>query len=464
MNTRVRRSLMFTLSLLFTLIIALTYRQAFSENMASHPGNHRILIEELSIERGTIYADNGSVLAKSEKRKGIYYRVYPRGAAFAPVTGYSSPSRGRFGLEASQTQWLAARTNFRSFDDWWQSLVKKKRRGFDIKLTVKPRVQRKAWDLLAGHKGSVVALDPETGAVLAMASRPSYDPNMVESNWDEIVSTEGMLINRASQGLYPPGSTFKIVTMASALDSGLARPSTVYDGPAVLRVHGSKVTNFADQDYGRMSLAKGFVKSTNTIFAQVGLDLGAKLLVDGAQDFGWNQRIPFDLPVARSSIPTPGSMDQVMVAWTAVGQGRTLATPLQMALVAAGVAERGRIYQPFMVDAVTDGGELVYRHKPRSLWKRAASPKTSARIKSMMRKVVLSGTGTGAAIEGLAVAGKTGTAEMGPKSKPHAWFVGFAPADDPKIAVAVILEHGGLGGREAAPVAREIFRTFLGFD
>ena len=464
MNIRVRRSLMFVLSLLFTLIVALTYRQAFSNDMVSHPGNHRAQIEELSIERGTIYAENGSVLAKNRLSKGIYYRVYPQGAAFAPVTGYSSPSRGRYGLEASQSQWLAARTHFRSFDDWWQSLVEEKRRGFDLKLTVNPHLQKKAWDLLAGYEGSVVALDPRTGAVLAMVSRPSYDPNLVEGNWDEIVLTDGMLINRASQGLYPPGSTFKIVTTASALDSGLAKPSTVFDGPAVLQVNGSKVTNFADQEYGQMSLAQGFVKSTNTIFAQVGLDLGANRLVNGAENFGWNQRVPFDLPVTRSSIPAPGSMDQVMVAWTAVGQGRTLATPLQMALVAAGVAERGRIYEPFLVDAVTDGGELIYQHKIRSLWKKAATPKTAARIKSMMKKVVLTGTGTGAAIEGLSVAGKTGTAELGAKSEPHAWFVGFAPAEDPKIAVAVILEHGGLGGREAAPVAREVFQTFLGFD
>lgn len=455
---------MFILSLLFTLIVALTFRQAFSGNLASHPGNHRALIEELSIERGTIYADNGQVLAKSKLDNGIYSRVYPGGAAFAPVTGYSSPSRGRFGLEASQTQWLAARTHFRSFDDWWQSLAKKKRRGFDLKLTIRPGVQSKAWDLLAGHEGSVVALDPKTGSVLALVSRPSYDPNTVESHWAEIVSTDGMLINRASQGLYPPGSIFKIVTTASALDSGLAKPSTVYEGPAVLRVHGSKVTNFAGQDYGRMSLSKGFVKSTNTIFAQVGLDLGAKRLVDGARSFGWNQKIPFDLPVARSSIPAPGSMDQVMVAWTAVGQGRTLATPLQMALVAAGVAERGRIYQPFIVDSVTDDGKLVYQNKYPSLWKRATTPETAARIRSMMKKVVRSGTGMGAAIEGMTVAGKTGTAELGPRSKPHAWFIGFAPADDPKIAVAVILEHGGFGGREAAPIAREIFRTFLDYD
>ena len=347
MNIRVRRSLMFVLSLLFTLIVALTYRQAFSDDMVSHPGNHRAQIEELSIERGTIYAENGSVLAKNRLSKGIYYRVYPQGAAFAPVTGYSSPSRGRYGLEASQSQWLAARTHFRSFDDWWQSLVEEKRRGFDLKLTVNPHLQKKAWDLLAGHEGSVVALDPRTGAVLAMVSRPSYDPNLIESNWDEIVSTDGMLINRASQGLYPPGSTFKIVMAAAALEERIATLNTKVDCSEEIKVGGKKIRDSHKQ--GVLTLKEVIQKSSNVGAVKMALKVGPERLYKYIRRFGFGEKTGIDLTgEATGIVKPPERWSGTTIGAISIGH-EVMVTPIQVLRAYAAVANGGYLVRPYVV-------------------------------------------------------------------------------------------------------------------
>lgn len=464
MKSRLRYSAGFIIAAILSLLFALTYRQAFSDDLADHPGNRRALIEEMTVDRGDIYAADGTILATSRPQGGGYRREYPRGAAFAAATGYYSPTRGRSGIEAGENAWLTGRRHFSSWQDWYNSLANRHRRGFDITLSIRPELQNKAWDLLAGRRGAVVVLNPATGAVLAIAGRPSYDPNLIESDWHNIAGVEGLLVNRASQGRYPPGSTFKIITTAGALSSGVAKPTSVYDGPAVLPVYGGKVTNFADQDQGRMTLEKAFTKSTNTIFAQVGLDLGAARLVGAAQDFGFNSQPPFDLPAATSLIPEAASMDKVMTAWTAVGQGRTLATPLQMALTAAAIGEGGKIYRPWLTEFVRDyEGGVRYQARPR-LWRRATDAATAAKVKKMMAAAVKDGTGRAAWLQAVAVAGKTGTAEVGGGKPPHAWFVGFAPADHPKVAVAVLVENGGLGGRTAAPIAKEIFKTALKVD
>lgn len=461
MKSRLRGGAGFIVGIMFILLVALTYRQAFSDGIADHPGNRRALIEEMSVDRGDIYAADGEVLATSRRQDGAYRRVYPKGEAYAAATGYYSAIRGRSGVEAGQNAWLTGRLHFSSWQDWYNSLANRHRRGFDITLSIRPELQNKAWDLLAGRRGAIVVLNPASGAVLAIVGRPTYDPNLIESNWEDIAATEGLLVNRASQGLYPPGSIFKIITAAGAISSGKAKPDSIYNGPAVLPVFGGKVTNFADQDEGRMTLARAFTKSTNTIFAQVGLDIGAAGLVGAAQDFGFNSRPPFDLPAAASVIPQPASMDKVMTAWTAVGQGRTLVTPLQMALTAGAIGEEGRIYRPWLTEFVRDyEGAVRYQAGPR-LWRQATDSATAAKIKKMMVATVKDGTGRAAWLSSVAVAGKTGTAEVGGGSPPHAWFIGFAPADDPQVAVAVLVENGGLGGRTAAPIAREIFKAAL---
>jgi penicillin-binding protein A len=462
MNKRLKLCLTFLTAIVLVLAGTLTYRQSFSDSIAAHPGNRRALLEEYAIDRGEIFASDGTVLATNRSTPDGLRRVYPEGAPFAAVTGYYSPIRGRSGLEAAWSDWLAARRRFDSFDDWLSSLANKKgRRGFDLTLTINPALQREAWRLLGDNRGAVVVLDPRSGAVRALVSKPGFDPGAIEEDWEAIASTKGLLVNRATQSLYPPGSTFKIVTTAAALETGVAQPRSMFDGPASLPVYGNRVTNFCDQDHGRIELRQAFARSTNTVFAQIGLELGAKRLVRGAGDFGIGAAPPFDLPTAGSSMADYRSMDDVMLAWSAVGQGRTLVTPLQMALIAGAVAGDGQIYRPFLVDAVRNyQGILKYRSRPR-LWLEPVSAGTAGELNEMMVGTVRAGTGRAAALSDTTVAGKTGTAELGTGSEPHAWFAGFAPAEAPEVVVVVLIENGGQGGRAAAPIAGKILAKAL---
>lgn len=452
-----------SLAAAFMLLTAtITYRQAFSAELAQHPANHISLLNELSVERGTIFTQDGSVIAQSKPGTTGFIREYPFGEMMAPVTGYYDPTRGRSGLELTKNDYLAGQAAIATPQDWFASLIDKKRRGADITVSLRPYVQETAWQALGDQKGAVVALDPKTGAILAMVSKPTFSPATVSKDWAALTSNQDSpLINRGTQGLYAPGSTFKVITSAAALKKNVATPDTMFNGPAKLFVDGGLVTNFADQTYGRLSMRSAFAKSTNTIFAQIGLSVGAQDLVAQATDFGFGSRIPFDLPVQKSLTAPPSDMDSTMLAWTAVGQGKSLATPLQMALVAAAVAENGRVPSPFLVTEARDyRGNLLYKHES-DPWRQAMEPAVADTIRDMMVQVVESGTGVSAQVPDVKVAGKTGTAETGDGSPSHAWFIGFAPANDPKIAVAVLVENGGLGGRVAAPIARAIIKTAL---
>lgn len=463
MAERTRAGLLLMAALITVLMGVVTYRHGFSRALAGHPGNQRPVLAKFRAERGEIFAADGSVLATNEATDNGYRRTYPRGRLFAPVTGYFDPIRGRSGLEAAWEEWLGGRTHFASVDDWLASVTDRRNRGSDLTLTIDSGLQESAMSLLSGRRGAIVAIDPATGAVLAMATNPTFDPNRIRADWDEIVAGDGMLVNRTIQSRYPPGSTFKIVTAAAALETGIATPSSIYNGPAVLPVYGSKVTNFAERDAGRLSLRAAFAKSTNTIFAQLGLELGNVRLTSAAQDFGLGTEPPFDLPVEPSTMSSPASMDDVMLAWSAVGQGETLVTPLEMALIAGAIAQRGVIFEPYLVEFVRDyDGSVRYDRRPRH-WRRATSAKTAARIRKMMVETVASGTGKTAAINNVKVAGKTGTAEVGGDEAPHAWFVGFAPADKAEVAVAVLIENGGTGGQTAAPLAGKLMETALRF-
>lgn len=447
----------------FILLTAtVTYRQAFSAEISRHPANRISLLNELSVERGTIFTEDGSVIAQSKPGTTGFIREYPFGEMMAPVTGYYDPTRGRSGLELTKNDYLAGQAAIATPQDWFASLIDKKKRGADITVSLRPYIQETAWQALGDQKGAIVALDPKSGAILAMVSKPTFSPASVSKDWATLTSNqESPLINRATQGLYAPGSTFKVITAAAALGKNVATPETMFNGPAKLFVDGGLVTNFADQTYGRLSMRSAFAKSTNTIFAQIGLGVGAPDLVAQATAFGFGSRIPFDLPVQKSSTASPSDMDSTMIAWTAVGQGKSLATPLQMALVAAAVAGKGQVPSPYLVSEARDyRGNLLYKHKSEP-WLQAMDPAVADTISDMMVQVVEAGTGVAAQVPDIKVAGKTGTAETGDGSPSHAWFIGFAPADDPKIAVAVLVENGGLGGRVAAPIARAVMRTAL---
>jgi peptidoglycan glycosyltransferase len=461
MGLAIRRVFWFMSMFFLALVMVLTIRQVFSLALANHPGNRRQLLSEYLNERGAILAADNQVLAESVPVGKKFKRYYPKAEEMAAITGYWDPVHGRSGIEQSYNYLLSGNNPSNDFLSWLLNSDLRRKHGYDIVLTIDSRLQQVAWRAMSDEKGAAVVISPKTGAILALVSKPSYDPNKVIDKWKRIAkSKEGLLLNRALQGRYPPGSIFKIVTAAAALESGKVELSSKYQAPAELRVEHSSVKNFGGESYTSLSFADAFIHSVNTVFAQIGLKIGGSRLKEKIMDFGFNQPIKFDLPIKSSSLPDPESMEDILLAWTAVGQGETLITPLQAALLAAAVANDGKIFQPYLVKLVRHyNGRVVKEFKPR-LWKKAMQPEVAGKLKELMIKTVDQGTGRRAGISGLKVAGKTGTAEV-KKGQPHSWFVAFAPADDPNIAVAVVVEHGGLGGRVAASIAKDIIKQSL---
>jgi peptidoglycan glycosyltransferase len=324
-----------------------------------------------------------------------------------------------------------------------------------VVLTLDAALQEKAFSLLKGKKGVILAIDPRTGEILTYASSPSVSLEEVKEKSGEAFKDQP-LIDRISQGLYPPGSVFKIVTLAAALEAGLPLSQT-FKAPASLRVEGGKVTNYQRKDYGTLSLGKAFEKSVNTVFAQVGLKLGKEKLKKEAEKFGFNQVFKFDLPVKKSSFPWPET--QLDLAWQAIGQGKVLVTPLQVGILGLVLANQGSLKMPFLVKEIkTSGGKPFRVNQPETI--SLLEPEVAWKLKEAMVKAVNYGTGRQAKLPGVKVAGKTGTAELD-GGQPHSWFVCFAPAEKPEIVLVTLVEHGGLGGRKAAFLSREFLRFFF---
>jgi peptidoglycan glycosyltransferase len=422
-------------------------------------------------ERGAIISSDGVVLAESVADGALFSRSYPRGALAAHVLGYYSTQYGRSGIEAAMNDVLAGRSDFATFADMIEAAAGVPVPGNDVRLTVDTRVQAAAEEALGDNRGACVAIDPRTGAVLALASAPDYDPGALDAEWASLSTTDGPtpLVDRASASLYPPGSTYKVVTLAGALASRVATEGTQYPGPASLEIGGAPVTNYGGSTYGEVDLRKATASSINTVFAQLAVDLGAERLVAASEAFGINSTVPLELPVTTSLMPDPSEMTVWETAWAGVGQPvgehdsppGPQVTPLQMALVTAGIANDGVVMRPYLVDAVSDrAGRTISQTAPRA-WKTALDPETAETVTDIMITVVQSGSGTRAAIPGVTVAGKTGTAEVGKSVETHAWFIAFAPAENPRIAVAIVLENAGVGGRVAAPAARSVLEAAL---
>ncbi len=347
--------------------------------------------------------------------------------------------------------------------------------GADIRLTLDRRLQQVAMEKLQslGKRGAVLVLDARSGAVLAMASVPSYDPNLLEENWDSLEADPAApLLNRATQGLYTPGSVFKLVTAAAALDSGAFEPDSRFsDETGSIEIYGNTITNLNRLPHGEHDLSEAFAQSVNTTFAQVGDELGQEKLVEYMQRFGFYERPPLELPpgeVAASgryengALASPGAqLDPVQVAWTAIGQEQLQVTPLMMAMVAQAVANDGEMMRPYVVDSVVDPDGIIVKQADPAPWKHPISADTAAELRRMMVKVVEEGTGEQARTSKVRIAAKTGTAEVEGR-RPNAWFAGFAPADDPRIAIAVVVEDAGYGADVAAPLARDVILAALG--
>lgn len=472
LTRRLTRVAWLVVALMVALTANLTYVQAIAaDSLTANPANTRGLAAEMRQERGAVISADGVVLANSVKSGSVYVRQYPQKTLAAHVLGYYSTRYGRAGVEAAANEALAGKRNFATFADMIEAAAGTSVPGNDIRLTIDSRVQASAEAALAGRKGAVVVLDPRTGAVLAMASSPAYDPGAVDEQWPTL-SADGAsapLVNRATMSLYPPGSTFKVVTLSAALASGAFTEQTTYAGPASMEIGGAPVTNYGGSSYGPIDLRKATASSVNTVFGQLAVDLGPEKLVAGSEAFGINAAVPFDLPAVTSLMPDPAEMTTWETAWAGVGQpvgehdspAGPQVSALQMALVTAGIANNGVVMRPYVIGSVTDrGGEVVTSTTPRT-WKTALDAETAAKVADIMVSVVESGSGTRARISGVTVAGKTGTAEAGKSVDTHAWFVAFAPAERPRVAIAIVLENAGVGGQVAAPAARPVLETAL---
>jgi penicillin-binding protein A len=450
-----------------------------AESLEDKSANRRPLIEEQRIPRGLIYARDGrTVLARSRAEGSgpsrIFTRVYPTGPLFSHPVGYSFIRNGRRSLEQSRNDALAGEED--EFQSILSELEDKKREGFDVVTNLDPDAQRTALEALGGRKGAVVAIEPETGKVRVMASVPSYDANEIPDGFGPLNRDPAKpLLNRTTQELYPPGSTFKVVTAAAALDSGKVTPASIIDGSSPKEISGVPLENFGGQDFGPIALTDALTNSVNTVFAQVGQRVGRDRLVEYMDRFGFNQDPKLDYPDEQMIASGIRDADGKLlggdagfdIGRVAIGQGgeegAILTSPMQMALVAAAIGNGGRLMKPRLTDRIVrKDGRIKQRIEP-DLQTKVVEEKTAEQLASMMSRVVEEGSGTAAALEGIPVAGKTGTAEVGPNREfTQPWFIAFAPVDRPRMAIAVTLERTqGQGGTVAAPIAKRVLEILL---
>ena len=475
-NASIRRLFLVSVFLFVSLFAMLAYRQVIeAQDLADNPANTRKVYAQMRIDRGLILASDRSVLAQNRRQDDLYYRTYPVGDLAPQLIGYSDPTYGQVGLEHSQNDYLTGTADEVELVNLFDTLSGKEKSGADIRLTIDPKVQRTALAQLQqiGKQGAVVVLDVKTGAVVAMASNPTYDPNQLAANWLQLNSDPGApLFNRATQGLYTPGSSFKIITASAALESGKYTPqSNFVDATGTVDIGGFTVHNYTPVPFGPHTLSDAVAKSINTTFAQIGDQLGRDKLIEYMQKYGFYEKPPFDLPPDEVSasgryqggeLLTPGaSMDKAQVASMAFGQEQLQVTPLQMAMVAQSIANGGKMMRPYVVDSIADKHGTVVKQASPEVYKTPIQPGTAGELKDMMVQVVNDGTGTKAKTSKVQIAAKTGTAEVTGRG-PNAWFVGFAPADNPRYAIAVVVEDSDAGGGIAGPVMRETLLSALG--
>ena len=486
MNPQLARVARVAMGLIVVLIAATTYWQTLARpGLAARQDNEIQRVAEFEVKRGLILGPS-RVLARNvpEKRGGktYYLRRYPQGALTAAVVGYSTISRSRAGLEKSMNGDLTGTDRALSdlVDQQLDELSGKPIVGDTVVTTLDLRAQRVALDALGSNCGAVAALDPRTGKLLVMASSPTYNPNLVENHFEKIDKVSANcrpaapLINRATQGLYAPGSTFKVVTTSAALESNRFTPDSTFYDPGYCTVYGKRVNNFdTSSPFGNVTLAQGLQHSVNSVFCNIGKALGAKRILDQAKKFGFYERPPLETPdgerypsglYRNHELWYPARDQDVDAGRMAFGQERMLVTPLQMAMVAAGIGNAGIVMRPWVVEKiVSPQGKTVSRTRPERL-DRAVGPVHAKQIEEMMVSVVQAGTGTAAQISGFRIGGKTGTAETGRPGVNTTWFIAFAGREGqrPEVAIAVALENQtSTGGETAAPIAREVMEAIL---
>jgi penicillin-binding protein A len=458
---------------LFALLVVWTSRWTVfdSAKLQNNTLNVRTLLDELRIKRGQILAADGTVLAKSVPAPGnTWSRTYPTGSLFAQAVGYSIAAKGEAaGLEDSAAPYLrGVQTGLSSIF----GQLSPRPVGDDVYTTLDPEGQREAQQALGGRAGSVVAIDPSTGAIKVMYANPTYDDN--GPNPGQGCGQPDCLVNRTTQGQYAPGSTFKIVTATAAIDSGMYTENSVINGNSPITVSGVPLANDGNQSWGPQTLTTAMTYSINTIFAQVAEHVGRATMTKYMQRFGFYSKPPLDYPADQIAISQPfsstgkplppGSPDED-IGRIGIGEGGLLVTPLQMAMVAAAVANNGTLMTPRLIDRVVDQDGRTVKTMSPTVQSQVMKPSTAQAVTRMMEKVVEEGTGTAVQLGGISVAGKTGTAQIGPNGSnlTQPAFVAFAPVDHPKIAIAVMVDrsNGGFGGTVAAPIAKAVLQTLL---
>ena len=494
MNTQLARLCVVSLLLLTALVVATTYWQSWAVGGLNDRQDNAVeQVSQLTIDRGQIVTLNGTRLAVNKHKRvsgaTFYSRRYPQNGLAAQVVGYSTGGGTRTGLEESLDDYLTgANTNLsnafqRALDKLGGGTVK----GNKVVLTLKPAAQALALKDLAGRCGAVVAMNPHTGQVYVMASSPTYNENLMfqKAGYAKILRTKGQcgdasaLVNNATAGLYTPGSTFKLVTTAAALDTGTYTPTSRFFDPGYCVEYGKKVYNStapdspsAHEQFGHVTLAEALQHSINAIYCKVGMRLGAKTILEYARRFGFYSTPPLETPAGERApsglynngkLYWPKDFNAVDPGRLAFGQERMLTTPMQMLLVAATIANGGEVPRPYVVQRIVGpDGSIVSSTHTQTLG-RAIKTQTAAELTQMMISVVQAGTGTAAQIPGVQVAGKTGTAETAQNHVYNAWFVSYAPADNPRVAVAVVVEKqpNGFGGSIAAPIAKDVMEALL---
>ena len=495
MNRQLNRLAVATIVLLAALIVATTYWQTWaSAGLQDRQDNAIQRVVQFTIARGLIQSAGGrATLATNRKvkRSGqtLYFRVYPQRGLAAQTVGYSTQSRSQAGLERSLNDYLTgANTNLsNAFQHVLDRLGNATVHGNNVELTIRPKAQRLAQQLLGDRCGAVVAMNPHSGAVYVMASSPTYDPNLIDKpgGYARVLKIRGAcggasaLVNRATQGLFVPGSTFKMVTAAAALDTGAFKPDSTFYDPGYCTEYGQQVSNAGNPDqgghevFGHLNFVTAFQHSVNSVFCNVGKQIGAATILAYAKRFGFYKNPPLETPADERA---PSGLYKNFKLWDpkhpatevdpgrlAFGQSNMVVTPLQMAMVASTVANGGVVPKPYVVKKITTrNGSIIRVTRPSNLG-RAIKPETAQELNRMMVAVVQGGTGTAAAIPGIQVAGKTGTAETGVSNVYTAWFVAFAPASNPQVAIAVVLEKqaNGFGGVVAAPIAKQVMEALL---
>lgn len=437
------------------------FMAADSQNVINNPYNKRQDLLAERVVRGKIKAADGTVLAETKRDKtGKEYRYYPYNAVFCHAVGRAD--KGKTGVELSQNiRLLTSHEN--PLTAFFNELKGEKNIGDDVITTLDVSLQKAAYEALGNRKGAVVVMEPSTGKILAMVSKPDFDPNTVSKNWDKLVEdseNNSALLNRASQGLYPPGSTFKtLIALEYIREKGGVKYSYTCDGSDVFE--DIKINCYGNKKHGKEDLKTSFAKSCNTSFANIGMGLDIKGFRSLCEDFLFNTKLPVDFAYNQSSFVLKADSEKSEIPQTMIGQGDTQITPLHNAMIVSAIANNGVMMRPYVVERIESyRGQKVKEYKPAI----ASEPITKAeakKLRGMMEAVVEDGTASALKNKGYTAAGKTGSAEFNSDKESHSWFIGYAPADKPQIAVSVIVEGGGTGSAYAVPIAGKIFDTYL---